>query len=119
MRQIQGVEVYWRRKKKKNTFITGIIKVILLLIILYLIITHFFITSYEVESVSMNPAFQKGDRVFSSPLVYGPSIPFFKQRINGIQKPQRGDVAIISPPYYKNNNIIISIFEPILRMADV
>jgi signal peptidase I len=115
MRRIQGVEVYFRRKKRKYTFITGIIKVILLLVIFYLIITHFFITSFEVESISMSPAFQKGDKVFSSPLLYGPPIPFMTERITGIQKPQRGDIVIITPPYYPRDNIFVRIFEPFLR----
>ncbi|MBN1696073.1 MAG: signal peptidase I [Spirochaetales bacterium] len=114
MRHIHGVEVYWRRKKK-NTVVSGIIKVVLLFIVFYLFITHFFISSCIVESSSMHPALQKGDRIFSSPILYGPAIPFIPQRIAGIQKPHRGDVVVIIPPYYTNDNIFLQCIAPFIR----
>jgi signal peptidase I len=109
-------EVYSpKRKKKRNALIAKVIKIILVSLVLYLVVSHLLITSLNVESVSMNPAISAGERIFASPIPYGIFIPFSPDRIAGAQKPDRGDIVVIEPPYIGENNFFVSFFEPIVN----
>lgn len=63
----------------------------------------------------MSPGIGAGDIVIVCPLVYGPEIPFFSSRIQGINNPERGDIIAIRPFIYKNDNFFTIVLEPVVR----
>jgi signal peptidase I len=53
----------------------------------------------SVDSASMEPGVRMGDRIFASPIPYGIFIPFTDKRVQGVSKPERGDLVVLNPPY--------------------
>jgi signal peptidase I len=81
-----------RRLRKAVVFVA-------LVFVIYSALTVFLADSFQVGSVSMRPGYQPGDRLFISPLWYGPRIPFTEKHLPGIFSPRRGDVVVLLPPY--------------------
>ena len=57
------------------------IKVLALTVLLCLIVSYFLMSSYRVESSSMEPLLQEGDRILATPLTYGAKLPFGAFRV--------------------------------------
>ncbi len=70
----------------------------------------------SVESVSMSPGLESGERVFTSPIPYGIFVPFLSARLTGFEKPGRGDLVVVEPPYIDKSNSIASFFEPVANL---
>ena len=85
--------------KKGSNKTKKIILFILLLFIFYEAVTSFFLISYRLESISMEPTIPAGGIVFATPLSYGPELKFTNIRIPGWRKPVRGDLVISQPSY--------------------
>lgn len=100
----------WKNKKtgfsysdKSRINIRGIILFLFAIFIVFEITSSMFLTSYKVESISMEPTVPSGSVVLASPLFYGPEIPFVSIKIPGVKTPKRGDLVISSPEYQKTN----------------
>lgn len=78
------------------------------------IITSFFIDSFSLGSVSMEPTLSQGDRLFSTPLVFGAKVPFTTLRFEQVQVPERGDLVVCSPPFAEDTKLQ-RLFEPFIR----
>ena len=92
-----------------------LLKLLILTIILYLIISGMFLTTFQVESVSMEPLLKARDRIFVSPLVYGAKVLFFSARLPALREPERGDVVVIHSPMYSRPGAPLSLVEPLVR----
>ena len=92
-----------------------LLKLLILTIILYLIISGMFLTTFQVESVSMEPLLKARDRIFVSPLVYGAKVLFFSARLPALREPERGDVVVIHSPLYSRPGAPLSLVEPLVR----
>ncbi|MBN2444595.1 MAG: signal peptidase I [Spirochaetales bacterium] len=113
---IRGVETMrLRKKRKKNPFISGILKIIILTFFISIIVNQFLISPIRITSVSMFPAFGAGDIVMTSPLTYGPKIPFMSLRLKGLHEPERGDIVAVTPPFYSNNHFFAMMIESVIR----
>jgi signal peptidase I len=113
---IHGVEaVSLRKKKKKYKFVSILLKIVFFTFLFYLLITHFLVFPLRVKSGSMLPGIGAGDVIIVCPLIYGPHIPFFSTHIQGIEKPERGDIVAVSPPYYGNDHFFLRVFDPVVR----
>jgi signal peptidase I len=89
-------------RKRQRPFLRRLRKAALfaaLVFVIYVALTAFLADSFQVDSVSMRPGYEPGDRLFISPLWYGPRIPFTEGHLPGIFSPRRGDVAVLLPPY--------------------
>ena len=104
---------------KIKKFFISILKIVVFVFIAYLVVSHFFLSTYTIKSVSMSPALLPGDRVLASPLSYGPLIPFTQYKLSGLSIPERGDLAVIIPPYYQKASFPINILESIVRFFTV
>lgn len=82
--------------------------------VLYQLITTFLISSYTIESVSMEPALRPGDRILVSRIAYGPVLPFSQRRLPGIREPERGDIVVLTPPYYREAPLTEKILGPVI-----
>ncbi len=83
-------------------------------LLLYLLVSRFFVSTYRIESVSMEPVLSPSDRVIVSLLTFGPRIPFTDSRFPGIAEPARGDIVVIRPPFFEEPSLIERIFEPLV-----
>lgn len=97
-------------KKNNSPFVIFIFKIIILSIFISLFINTFILTSYRVNSISMEPLFCKGEMLLSVPFSYGIKIPFISKRIITFEKPKRGDIAIISLPFKEKTSFLYSTF---------
>jgi signal peptidase I len=97
-------------------FVRPLLKILILFLVLYLVITGMFLTALQVQSVSMLPLLEPGDRLLVSPLVYGSRILFFRARLPAVREPQRGDVVVIQSPMYGKPSALVSLFEPLVRV---
>jgi signal peptidase I len=61
------------------------------------LVSAFFLTAYSASSASMSPTILPGDRLLAFPLAFGPSTVFGK--LPGVSRPERGDLAVIDPPF--------------------
>ena len=105
---------YRERRTGRTTFFR-IVRFLIYLFLGYLVLTHFFITTHRVSSAAMEPELKPGDLVLSTPLVYGPTIPFTSVHLPGFGKPERGDLVVAVPPYYKRPPIYLRIANSIVR----
>lgn len=80
-------KVLLARKRRKT-----LVRIVLFLIILALV-RSFLLQSYLLEDDAMAPSFVKNDRVFVTPLPYGPM--FCGLKLPAIAQPKRGDVVLI------------------------
>jgi len=96
-------------------FLRQLIKAIIITFVLYLLISSMFLTSFQVQSSSMLPVLEPGDRVLVSPLTYGARFLFFSARLPAVREPARGDIVVVRSPLSKKPSFPISFFEPIVR----
>jgi signal peptidase I len=101
-----------RRKRKPNLAWLRPLRLALLAFALYLVISRFFIATFRVESVSMEPKLNPSDRVVVSCLAFGPRVPFSSSRFPGLIAPSRGDLVVVRPPLFEEPMIISRILEP-------
>lgn len=105
----------YTEKKRFKYKLFFLIKLIVLLLVFYHLITVVLLSSFTVNNVSMEPLFKLGDRVLTSPLVYGATLPFIKSRLPGLSSPQRGDVVIAMPGNYSKPSLLLRIADPFVR----
>ena len=78
---------------------------IFLLFLIHLIISGFLLDSYAIGSTSMTPTLQPNQRLFITPLIYGPNVPFTDKKIRPISTPDRGDLVVVQPPYFRTTTL--------------
>lgn len=94
-----------------------ILRTVVLLFVAYQIVHMLMFQSYLVQSGSMQPSLEPGDRVLALPALYGPMVPAIRQRLPGLAAPERGDVVLVQPPYYKYPGVIRAAVDPIVRFV--
>jgi signal peptidase I len=99
----------------RRGLVRKLVKLLLLTLILYLIISSMFLTTFQVESTSMEPLLIARDRIFVSPLIYGARVLFFSARLPAVREPARGDIVVIHSPMYGPPGVPLSLVEPLIR----
>jgi signal peptidase I len=112
---IGSVERYSPAAGKKRAGIFGgrVLRVLLIALILYLVVSRFVVSTYRIESVSMEPELQPADRVIVSSIAYGPRVPFSVSRLPGSGVPERGDLVVVQPPFLTPPSLASRILEPL------
>lgn len=95
-------------------FLGKCILFITVIFLLSLFINTFIFDTFQVETVSMRPGCEPGDRLFTSSLWYGARIPFTEERLPGIFSPRRGDLVVLSPPYKKQPQLVEILLNPLV-----
>ena len=103
---------YSGRPRKKRPL--KIVLFIFALFVVYRITVSFFIASYQIKTDSMQPAYQNGDTILISPFPYGMIAPFSNKWISPIRKPDRGDIVILVPNFYKAPSNFVQIISPVV-----
>ena len=105
-----------RGKKGFAGFLLSVLKIITLTAFLFIFISSFLLTSYRVDSSSMKPTLDVGDRILSTPLLFGPKIPLTTHRFPGFRKPERGDLVVVIPPYCDRDIFLMHVVDPIASL---
>jgi signal peptidase I len=105
----------YRERRTGRTAFWRILRFVVYLFIGYVVLTHFFITSNSVSSIAMEPELKPGDLILSSPLSYGPTIPFTNTHLPGLGTPSRGDLVVAIPPYYEEPPAYLRIADSVVR----
>jgi signal peptidase I len=118
---IGSVERYSPAAAKKRAGLFGgrLLRVLLIALLLYLVVSRFVISTYRIESVSMEPALHPADRVIVSSLSYGPRVPFTTVRLPGSGVPERGDLVVVQPPFLVEPSLIARILEPVVNFLSL
>ncbi len=88
------------------------IVILVLLFILYILFSKEIATAVRVQSSSMLPTLASGDRILFSPLLSDRRQTLFH---GGVTPLERGELVVISPPYYRENQKLIDFFNPAVR----
>ena len=98
---IGSVERYSSTSNRRTLSVLGgrLVRVLIIALILYLLVSRFLVSTYRIESVSMEPALTPSDRVIVSAIAFGPRVPFSQARFPGLQSPERGDLVVVQPPF--------------------
>jgi len=86
--------------------------ILVLLFSLYLFFSNKVATAVKVQSPSMLPTLAPGDRILFSPLLAENQQLFFNWNLSSLE---RGDLVVLSPPYYRENQNIIDFINPVVR----
>jgi signal peptidase I len=100
------------RKRRVSIFSSRTLRIVLIALILYLIVSRFFVSTFRIESVSMNPTLKPADKVLASVLTFGARIPFTESRFPALFQPARGDIVVVQPPYFNDDSALKRVFEP-------
>ncbi len=113
---IGSVERYSSSVRKRRVSLLGsrTFRILLIAFLIYLVVSRFFLATFQVESVSMEPTLSPSDRVIVSLLAFGPRVPFSHARFPGVGRPERGDVVVVQPPFYDEEPLVERILQPLV-----
>jgi len=101
------------RRRRFSLWRSGVVRVVVAAFLVWMVVSRFLASSWRVDSVSMSPALEPGNRVVVSLLAFGPRIPFTSVRLPGVTEPARGDLVIVEPPYAGTAPVWRRLLEPI------
>jgi len=113
-RYVRKYKPYDHKSKNRRTLFLFFL-VILLVFLFFQISDNFFLASYSMGNKSMEPSITEGDILLTTPILYGPFIPLTEKRFRDIRQPQRGDIVIARPGYYKKPPGYINAADKLVR----
>ena len=100
-------------RKRRTGLVPNLVKTLLIALLLFLVVTRFLVSTFRIESVSMEPTLVPADRVVVSLLAYGPRLPLSPARLPGLGRPQRGDLVVVQPPFLDAFSLSSRLIEPL------
>ncbi len=91
---------------KKKSVIREYAEAAVIAVILALLIRTFVVQAFKIPSGSMEPTLLVGDHILVNKFLYGVKIPFIRNTIIPISKPQRGDVIVFIYPHDTSKDYI-------------
>lgn len=85
-----------------------------IVISLFALISLVLVIPLTIETGSMSPTLPVAGRVLVSPAAFGKTV-WNTRIIPEPSKPQRGDVVLLTPPYYTPDNRIVALVDPLVR----
>ncbi len=110
-----GYESYSLRRKSRVKPVLRVVALVALVIVLHSLITHVAVFSVRVDSVSMQPALQRGDRVVATPLAFGIPIGLLPSGLRSYGIPHRGDLVVFELPGSSQRSWLAGVGETLLR----
>lgn len=95
-----------KSKIKKKSVVREYAEAAVIAVILALLIRTFVVQAFKIPSGSMEPTLLVGDHILVNKFLYGVKIPFIRNTIIPISKPQRGDVIVFIYPHDTSKDYI-------------
>ncbi len=91
---------------KKKSVVREYAEAAVIAVILALLIRTFVVQAFKIPSGSMEPTLLVGDHILVNKFIYGVKIPFIRNTIIPISKPQRDDVIVFIYPHDTSKDYI-------------
>jgi len=91
---------------KKKSVVREYAEAAIIAVILALLIRTFVVQAFKIPSGSMEPTLLVGDHILVNKFLYGVKIPFIRNTIIPISKPQRDDVIVFIYPHDTSKDYI-------------
>lgn len=91
---------------KKKSVVREYAEAAVIAVILALLIRTFVVQAFKIPSGSMEPTLLVGDHILVNKFIYGVKIPFIRNTIIPINKPQRDDVIVFIYPHDTSKDYI-------------
>jgi len=114
-RRSRSYSLYRQDRSRKR--VRHLLLIALQLFLVYFLVTGLFVRSYLVGSDAMHPTLRVGERILATPLSYGARVPAVNFRLPGLGEPQRGDLVLVVPPYYRRPNLFQRIADPVVSFV--
>jgi signal peptidase I len=95
-----------KSKIKKKSVVREYAEAAVIAIILALLIRTFVVQAFKIPSGSMEPTLLVGDHILVNKFIYGVKIPFIRNTLIPISKPQRDDVIVFIYPHDTSKDYI-------------
>ena len=95
-----------KSKIKKKGVVREYAEAAVIAVILALLIRTFVVQAFKIPSGSMEPTLLVGDHILVNKFIYGVKIPFIRNTIIPISKPQRDDVIVFIYPHDTSKDYI-------------
>jgi len=92
-------------QKKKST-LREYAEAIVIAVIIALFIRTFIVQAFKIPSGSMKPTLLVGDHLLVNKFIYGIKIPFVRQTIIPVSKPECGDIVVFIYPLDRSKDFI-------------
>lgn len=93
-----GYERYSLRRKSRVKPVLRVVVLAVLVVVLHAAITRVLVFSFRVDSVAMEPALSRGDRLLATPLAFGIPISLLPAGLRSYGNPHRGDLVVFEVP---------------------
>ncbi len=110
-----GYESYSLRRKSRVRPLLKAAALVALAIILYSLVTRVAVFSVREDSISMQPALQRGDYVLATPLAFGIPIGLLPASLRSYGIPHRGDLVVFELPGSSARSWLAGAGETIVR----
>jgi len=100
-------------RRRAGRLFGNVLKVLAIAIVLFLVVSRFLVSTYSIQSVSMQPTLAPSDRVIVSSLAYGSRVPFSASRLPALETPKRGELVVVQPPFLREPTLASRILEPL------
>jgi signal peptidase I len=91
---------------KKKSVVREYAEAAIIAVILALLIRTFVVQAFKIPSGSMEPTLLVGDHILVNKFIYGVKIPFIRNTLIPISKPQRDDVIVFIYPHDTSKDYI-------------
>ena len=95
-----------RNREKKKSTVREYAEAAAIAVLLALFIRAFVVQAFKIPSGSMEPTLLVGDHILVNKFIYGVKIPFSRQTIIPISKPERDDVIVFIYPHDTSKDYI-------------
>jgi len=95
-----------KKIQKKKSTIREYAEAIVIAIIIALFIRTFIVQAFKIPSGSMKPTLLVGDHLLVNKFIYGIKIPFLRQTVIPISKPERGNIVVFIYPLDRSKDFI-------------
>ena len=95
-----------RNRERKKSTVREYAEAAAIAVLLALFIRAFVVQAFKIPSGSMEPTLLVGDHILVNKFIYGVKIPFLRQTIIPISKPERDDVIVFIYPHDTSKDYI-------------
>lgn len=104
----------YRKRNKAYSYVFTLVRYILSVAVVVGVIRFFLLGSFVTETTAMLPQLEPGDRIVTSPFVFGPRYGE-NRSLPGIRSPQYGDVVVLNSPYKPRISVWLRVLDAPIR----
>ncbi|TVR59104.1 MAG: signal peptidase I [Spirochaetaceae bacterium] len=104
----------YRKRNKAYSYVFTLVRYIIVVAVVVGMLRFFLLGSFAIETTAMRPQLDPGDRVVTSPFVFGARYGD-NRSLPGIRSPQYGDVVVLNSPYKPQTSVFLRVLDAPIR----